>query len=158
MKETSPILLSALGANCLWLSRDRICRNCGHKSRSCLCIGEMHPRTGHGDLEGKYIYIYTSTLSLTRTLVYGGWLTPRPGRFTLCKDPVPIVCGPRAGLDGCRISPSPPPPGFDPRTAQSVGSQCRRDWLLVRPRRGWSAGLCLIPSEDFAALSSLQGL
>jgi hypothetical protein len=30
-------------------------------------------------------------LSLTSALDGGGWLTPRPGRFNLGKDPVPIV-------------------------------------------------------------------
>ena len=36
---------------------------------------------------------------------WGGWLAPRPGRFTPGKDLVPIVqeagWAPRAGLDGC---------------------------------------------------------
>jgi hypothetical protein len=36
---------------------------------------------------------------------WGGWSTPRPGRFTTGKDPVPHciggLVGPRAGLDGC---------------------------------------------------------
>ena len=31
------------------------------------------------------------TLSLTSALDGGGWSTPRPGRFTPRKDPVPIV-------------------------------------------------------------------
>ena len=35
----------------------------------------------------------------------GGWSTPRPGRFTTRKEPLPIVqeagWGTRAGLDGC---------------------------------------------------------
>ena len=30
-------------------------------------------------------------LSLTSAIDKGGWSTPRPGRFTLGKDPVPIV-------------------------------------------------------------------
>jgi len=37
-------------------------------------------------------------------------------------------------------------PGFDPWTVHPVGSHCRRDWRLVRPRREWSASLCSIPS------------
>ena len=35
--------------------------------------------------------MYSSTLSLTSALDGGGWSTPRPGRFTPGKDPVPIV-------------------------------------------------------------------
>ena len=35
--------------------------------------------------------MYSYTLSLTSTLGEGGWSTPRPGHFTLGKDPVPIV-------------------------------------------------------------------
>ena len=34
---------------------------------------------------------YSPTLSLTSALHWGGWSTPRPGRFTPGKDPVPIV-------------------------------------------------------------------
>ena len=34
---------------------------------------------------------YSCTLSLTSTLDRGGWSTPRPGRFTPGKDPVPFV-------------------------------------------------------------------
>jgi len=33
----------------------------------------------------------SSTLSLTSALKWGGWSTPRPGRFIPGKDPVPIV-------------------------------------------------------------------
>ena len=35
--------------------------------------------------------MYSSTLSLTSALDWGGWSTPRPGRFTPGEDPVPIV-------------------------------------------------------------------
>ena len=35
--------------------------------------------------------MYSSTLSLTSVLDGGGWSTPRPSRFTLGQDPVPIV-------------------------------------------------------------------
>jgi len=34
---------------------------------------------------------YSYTFSLTSALDESGWSTPRPGRFTLRKDPVPIV-------------------------------------------------------------------
>ena len=35
--------------------------------------------------------MYGSTLPSTSALDGGGWSTPRPGRFTPGKDPVPIV-------------------------------------------------------------------
>jgi len=35
--------------------------------------------------------MYSCTLSLTSALDVSGWSTPRPGRFTLGKEPVPIV-------------------------------------------------------------------
>jgi hypothetical protein len=49
----------------------------------------MHPVTGHEGTETGYMY--NSTLSLTSALDGGGWSTPRPGRFTSEKDPVPII-------------------------------------------------------------------
>jgi len=56
---------------------------------------------------------YTATLSLTSALDRGGWSTPRPGCFTLRKDPVTIVQ--EVGWA---------PTGFDPRTVQPVASRC----------------------------------
>jgi len=51
--------------------------------------GKGHPRTGHeGPEVGKG---YSFTRSLTSALDGGGWSTPRPGRFTPGKHPVPIV-------------------------------------------------------------------
>jgi hypothetical protein len=51
--------------------------------------GKVHPVRGH---EGPDVeYKYSSTLSLTSALDEGGWSTPRLGRFTPGKDPVPIV-------------------------------------------------------------------
>jgi len=35
--------------------------------------------------------MYSSTLPSTTALDGGGWSTPRPGRFTSGKDPVPTV-------------------------------------------------------------------
>ena len=35
--------------------------------------------------------MYSSTLPSTSAVDGGGWLTPRPGRFTPERDPVPIV-------------------------------------------------------------------
>ena len=50
--------------------------------------GIVHPITGHEGPEGE---MHNSTLPLTLALDRGGWSTPRPGRFTAEKDPVPIV-------------------------------------------------------------------
>jgi len=51
--------------------------------------GKARPRAGHKGPEGEWRY--SSTLSLTLALDGGGWSTPRPGRFTPGKDPVPVV-------------------------------------------------------------------
>jgi hypothetical protein len=56
----------------------------------------------------------------------GEGLAPRPGR-SLPRERPGTHCtggwvGPRAGLDRCGKSRS--PPGFDPRTVQPVGSRC----------------------------------
>ena len=40
---------------------------------------------------------YDSTLSLTSTPDVGGWLTPRPGRFTPAIDLVTLCIGGRVG-------------------------------------------------------------
>jgi len=69
-------------------------------------------------------YRYSSTLSLTSALYGGGWSTPRPGRFTPGKDPVPI--GPQGRSGQVRkVS----PPGFDPRTVHPVASRYT-DWAV----------------------------
>ena len=51
--------------------------------------GIFHPRTDHGGPERENEYSYT--LSLTSDLNGSGCSTPRSGRFTPGKDPVPIV-------------------------------------------------------------------
>ena len=51
--------------------------------------GKGHPITGHEGPEGEQMY--SSTLPSTSALDGGGWTTPRPGRFTPGKDPVPVV-------------------------------------------------------------------
>ena len=51
--------------------------------------GKVHPRTGHEGPEGEQMY--SSTLPSTSALDGGEWSTPRLGRFTPGKDPVPIV-------------------------------------------------------------------
>ena len=69
---------------------------------------------------------------MTSALEGGEWSAAHPGR-TLSpeKTRYPLyrrLGGPRAGLDGRKIS---PPPGFDPRTVQSVVSRYT-DWA-TRP-------------------------
>ena len=51
--------------------------------------GKIQRRTGHEGPEGEQMCNYT--LSLASALDAGAWSTPRPGRFTPGKDPVPIV-------------------------------------------------------------------
>ena len=68
---------------------------------------------------------YRFTLSLTPALNGGGWLAPRPGRFTPAKETrYPLyrsVSGPQ-GRSG-RVRKISPPPGFDPWTVQPVASR-----------------------------------
>ena len=71
--------------------------------------GKVHPRTGHVGREGEWRY--SCTLSLTSALVGGGWSTPRPGRFTPAKDPVPILLGGPQGQSG-RVRKISPPTGI----------------------------------------------
>jgi len=51
--------------------------------------GKDHPSTGHEGPVGEQRY--SSTLSLTSGIDGDGRSTPRVGRFTPRKDPVPIV-------------------------------------------------------------------
>ena len=53
--------------------------------------GKFYPRTGHEGPEGKWMN--SSTLSSTSAVDEGECSTPRPGRFTSGKDPVPILQG-----------------------------------------------------------------
>ena len=70
---------------------------------------------------GIQVYLYSSFNLYAR---WGGWSTPRPGRFTAGKEPVPIVQ--EAGW-----APDPvwkgadnlAPTGFDPRAVQPVASR-----------------------------------
>jgi len=52
-------------------------------------VSKAHPRTGQEGPEGDRRY--SATLSLTSALDWGGWSTPRSGRFIPGKDQVPIV-------------------------------------------------------------------
>jgi hypothetical protein len=67
--------------------------------------GSQHRPKAQGGVE------FSSTLSLTSALDWGGWLAPRPGRFT-----------PGKGRSG-RTRKISSLPGFDPRTVQTVESR-----------------------------------
>ena len=86
------------------------------------CKGKVLPRIGHEDLEGEYSY--SSILSLTLELDEG-WVVETPRLFNPGKDPVPIVfeMGWGSGPLWTGAENLPPPPGFGPRTVQSVGSR-----------------------------------
>jgi hypothetical protein len=72
-----------------------------------------------------YYYYYKKVTFLNLGAIWGGWSTPRSGRLNPRERPgthcIGGWVGPRAGLDGCE-KPH-PPPGFDPRTVQSVESR-----------------------------------
>jgi hypothetical protein len=79
-------------------------------------ITQVRPRTRHEGQEGEQRY--SSTLSLTSALNGGGWLTPRPNRFTPGEETRYPLCRRRGGSQGrCeRVHKISPLPGFDPRT------------------------------------------
>jgi hypothetical protein len=88
----------------------------------CKGKGKGHPITGHEGPQGEQRY--SSTLSLSSALHWGGWSTPRPGRFTPGKEtryPLYRRLGGPKGQSGWlqKIS---PPPGTDPQTFQPVAS------------------------------------
>jgi hypothetical protein len=67
----------------------------------------------------------SSTLFFNPGTRWGGWSTPRPGRFTPGKDtryPLYRRLGGPQGRSG-RLLKISPPPGFDPRTVQPVASR-----------------------------------
>jgi hypothetical protein len=68
-----------------WL--DKYLEGSGHSEIGKL--KKVHPRTGREDPVGDWMY--SSTLSLTSALDGADLSTPRPGRFTPGKEPVPIV-------------------------------------------------------------------
>ena len=51
--------------------------------------GKGHPRADHEGAEG--VQRCSSAISLTSALDWGGWSSPRPGRFISGKDLVPTV-------------------------------------------------------------------
>ena len=78
----------------------------------------------------------SSILSLISSLVGGGWSTPRPGRFTPGKNPVPIYVGgwlePGPVWKGAEnLAPS---PRFDPWTVKPIASRYT-DWAISAHRR-----------------------
>jgi hypothetical protein len=83
--------------------------------------GKGHPRTGHEGPEGKQRY--SSALSLTSALEWGGWSTLLPGRFTTretrytlyrrpsgAPEPAWMICGREKSLAPAR-SRTPDGPG-----------------------------------------------
>ena len=56
---------------------------------SVVVLFKVDPVTGHEGSEGEWRC--SPTLSLTSSLVVGGWSTPRPVLFTRGKELVPIV-------------------------------------------------------------------
>ena len=67
-----------------------------------------------------------STLLSTSALDVGGWSTPRPVRFTPGERPGTHFIGGCVGPQGpvwTFVEKSHRPPGFDPRTVQSVASR-----------------------------------
>ena len=87
----------------------------------CFTTCEVHPRTGHEGPEGEQRY--SSTLSFTSAQDGGAWSTPSPGRFTSGRPATHCrwLGGPQGRSGWVRkIS---HPPGFDPRTVQSVASR-----------------------------------
>ena len=77
--------------------------------------------------------MYSSALPSISALYGGGWSTPRPGRFTPRKDPVPIEQeagqAPRAGLDWCGKS----LPHRDSISGTSIPQRVAKPTELSRP-------------------------
>ena len=75
--------------------------------------------------------IGSSILSLSSAVGGGGWLTPRPGRFTPAKEtryPLYRRLGGPQGRSG-RMQNISLPAGLDPRTVQPVASRYT-DWAI----------------------------
>jgi hypothetical protein len=96
------------------------CMNClmttPCESNHVAMCSKVHPRTGHEGQQGEF----------NLAARWGGWLTPRPGRFSPGKETrYPLyrrLCGPQ-GRSG-RVRKISPPLEFDPRTVQPVASHC----------------------------------
>jgi hypothetical protein len=99
------------------------------RTRLCYVIRTVKVKANsHEEPEGEWRN--SSTFSLTLALDGGGWSAPCRGRFTLGKDPVPILYGPQSRSG--RLRKISPPSGFDPRTVQPVVSRYT-DYALPAP-------------------------
>jgi hypothetical protein len=69
---------------------------------------------------------------------WGGWLMPRPGCFTPGKEARYQLFRGLGGLQDRseRVRKVSPPPGFDPRTVQTVTS-CSTDWAIPALQLYW---------------------
>jgi hypothetical protein len=83
---------------------------------------KVHPRTGHEGPEGEQRF--SSTLSLTTALDGVGGQRHAPAALPPGKTRYPLYRRP-GGLQGRsgRVRKISPPPGFDPRTVQSIASR-----------------------------------
>jgi hypothetical protein len=117
---------------------------------------KFRPKTGHERPEGEQRY--SSTLSLTSAVDEGGWLTPRPGRFTSGKEnryPLHRRLGGPQGQSG-RVRKISPPPEFDPRTVQPYyihGYYLNISWTM---RRDLPAGTCCCTAMNNAVQVSVS--
>jgi hypothetical protein len=85
-----------------------------------ITAGKVRPRTDHDGPGGEYRY--NSSVSWASALDEGGWLTPRPGRFTTGKEtqyPLYRWLGGHQGRSG-RVQKITSLPGFDLRTVEPV--------------------------------------
>jgi hypothetical protein len=88
---------------------------------------EVYPVACHEGTEGEFMY--SSIISLTSALDWGGCLAPRSGLFTTKKTRYPLY---RSGWAPEPIWKISPPPGIDPRSAQSIGSRYT-GWVIPAP-------------------------
>jgi len=92
----------------------------------------VYPRADHEGPEGEQRN--SCTLSLTLALDWGGWSTPRPGRFTPGKETRYPLCRRLDGTQGLfeRVRKISPVPGLHPRTVQPIVSRYT-DAILSHP-------------------------
>jgi hypothetical protein len=83
----------------------------------------VNPLNAYADTDGRRRH--SSNSFALSVLQGGGWSAPHPGRFTPGKTQYPLCRrkdGPRGwSVRAWKIS---PPPGFDPRTVQSLVNRC----------------------------------
>jgi hypothetical protein len=93
---------------------------CNRRITSKTLHVKIRPRKDHEVPEGEWRY--SSTLSLTSALDGGGWLRPRPGRFTPMIESLYALyskLGRPQGRSGW-VRKKSPPHGFDPRIIQPL--------------------------------------